>query len=169
VSACASKIARRSSGGAAAVTTSAPASTIHRVAATSRRSLRRRLSPSAHPVTPRPGGRVRDLGAPADRGREDRGGTDSRPPRRSLSWGCDTSQGAKPVLNDTDVWPVTCQTCGYITHKEIGWLKHSTSITCGQCGHGMRFHTHLFSQVIEELRKSIELAAGNGVFTDKTP
>jgi hypothetical protein len=73
------------------------------------------------------------------------------------------------VLNDTDDWPVTCQTCGYITYKEIGWLKHSTSITCAQCGRQMLFHSHLFLQVIEELKRNVEVAAGNNVFTDKAP
>jgi RNase P subunit RPR2 len=73
------------------------------------------------------------------------------------------------VLNDADVWLVPCQTCGHITSKEIGWLKRSTSITCVQCGRAMRFHAHLFSQAIEVLRKGIEIAAGNGVFTDKAP
>jgi hypothetical protein len=73
------------------------------------------------------------------------------------------------VLNDTDVWPVTCQTCGYITHKEIGWLKHSTSIACAQCAREMRFHTQLFAQVIEELKRNVEVAAVNYVFTDKAP
>ena len=73
------------------------------------------------------------------------------------------------MLNATDVRPVTSQTCGHITSKEIGWVKNSTSITCVQCGRAMWFHAHLYSQAIEELRKSIEIAAGNGVFTDKAP
>ncbi len=62
------------------------------------------------------------------------------------------------MLNDTDVWPVTCQTCRRITSKEIRSLKHSASIACVQCGRATRFHAYLFSQAIEELRKSIEIA-----------
>ena len=59
------------------------------------------------------------------------------------------------MLNDTDLWPITCAECGKIFEKEIGWLKHSTSVVCPKCRSDLAFRNDTFLQILENAKGTL--------------
>ena len=73
------------------------------------------------------------------------------------------------MLNDADLWPVTCAECGNVFQKEIGWLKHAVSITCPKCGRDLAFRNDTFAGIVEDAKKTVEYVArsNSGLLTEK--
>jgi hypothetical protein len=69
------------------------------------------------------------------------------------------------MLNNSDLWPITCPQCGKVIEEQIGRLKGATSLSCPS-GHKFGFSNDNFSQYVEELRKSIANVARNSRFTE---
>ncbi len=69
------------------------------------------------------------------------------------------------MLNDSDLWPVSCPQCGKIVEEQIGRLKGTVSLVC-PLGHKFGFRNHDFTHYVEELRKTVENVTRNSPFTD---
>jgi transposase-like protein len=65
------------------------------------------------------------------------------------------------MLNDTDLWPVTCLACGQKTPVEIGQLKTKSEFTCPRCGRTFEFRTKVFVNALEQLRATVRFLRGN--------
>ncbi len=65
------------------------------------------------------------------------------------------------MLNDTDLWPVTCLACEQKTPVEIGQLKTKGEFTCPRCGHTFEFLTKAFVNTLEQLRATVRFFRGN--------
>jgi transcription elongation factor Elf1 len=65
------------------------------------------------------------------------------------------------MLNDTDLWPVTCIECGHKTPMEIGQLKTKAEFTCHRCGNSFEFRTRVFANALEQLRATVRFVRGN--------
>lgn len=57
------------------------------------------------------------------------------------------------MLEDRDLFPITCTRCRQQTYKELGRLKSEGRIVCSDCGLRMRFNRDEFVRVIEQARK----------------
>jgi len=73
------------------------------------------------------------------------------------------------MLNDSDLWPVTCAECGEVFRDQIGRLQSTDSVTCPRCGQDMKFRRDMFRNTIENARKNLDVIARNDVLTEKKP
>jgi rRNA maturation endonuclease Nob1 len=70
------------------------------------------------------------------------------------------------MLNDTDMWAVTCAGCGHVFEKPIGVLQHSDTLECPLCGARLRFHKQAFQTQLEQLRAEIKMVARANLLTE---
>ena len=70
------------------------------------------------------------------------------------------------MLNDGDLWPITCTRCGHVFSEQIGRLHEVEILSCGKCGCRLRFKNEQFRQVTENLRRTIEIVARNVWLTE---
>lgn len=57
------------------------------------------------------------------------------------------------MLEDRDLFPITCPRCRQQTYKEIGRLKAEGRIVCSDCGLRIRFNRNEFSGAINKAKK----------------
>jgi len=57
------------------------------------------------------------------------------------------------MLEDRDLFPITCPRCRQQTHKEIGRLKSEGRIVCSECGMRMHFNRDEFIRTIDKAKE----------------
>lgn len=68
------------------------------------------------------------------------------------------------MLDDDDLFPITCTECGHETHEVIRSLYKAVRITCGKCGREWHFDKEAFVAYVKEQRKTIEGLLRNSKF-----
>lgn len=71
------------------------------------------------------------------------------------------------MLNDCDVWTVTCPDCGNEMKEEIGRLKDTDEIKCDRCGAELMFQKDAFLNRVDQLRQMVASLAQTDRFATK--